>query len=190
MEDQEQLDVYLEESEETEDLQTQAKPLQPRKDWMIGTRSYLPVKAVKLALRLQTNQRALARNSQAVPIDLPTRKDPKHTPTFASPTELVNSTIREAKLLLNRDPEEAVELLKSRLRDGLVHADLYYLQGEALRVLERLEEAEEALLAALAMKLHSPYAYYSLGLVYLDQGRMDRAVPLLQHFLAQIVPFK
>ena len=189
MEDKEPLDVYIE-GEEGESIQAQpTRAVEPRKDWMIGTRSYMPAKAVKLALRLRTNQRALARNSQAVPIDMPRRKEVKSTPVFASPTEIVNATIREAKSLLTRAPEEAVELLKSRLRDGLVHADLYYLQGEALRVLERLEEAEEALLAALAMKLHSPYAYYSLGLVYLDQGRMDRAVPLLQHFLAQIVPF-
>lgn len=109
---------------------------------------------------------------------------------FASPTEIVNSTVAEAKQLIAKGEEdEAIELLQMRIRDGLLHADLYYLLGEALRTRSRLDEAEEALLSALSMKIHSPYAYYSLGLVYLDQSRLDRAVPLLQHFLAQIVVF-
>ena len=107
---------------------------------------------------------------------------------FASPTDIVNETIAEAKgLIARKNADEAIELLQMRVRDGLLHADLYYLLGETLRTRERLDEAEENLLSALSMKLHSPYAYYSLGLVYLDQSRLDRAVPLLQHFLSQIV---
>lgn len=99
----------------------------------------------------------------------------------------MNSTIKEAKLLLKTAPSEAVNLLKQRIDDGLVHADLYYLLGETLRSIDRLEEAEEALLSALSMKLHSPYVYYSLGLLYLDTGEMSRSIPLLTHFLSQIV---
>ena len=65
---------------------------------------------------------------------------------------------------------------------GTRHADVFYLAGEVQRLLNNPDEAEAHLLNAIAMKIHTPYSYYSLGLVYIDMKDYSKAIPVLKHF--------
>lgn len=50
-------------------------------------------------------------------------------------------------------------------------------------------EAEDSLLKCLNFDVHSPYVYYSLGLIYIELGHFKRAIPLLEKFLEYLVYF-
>ena len=76
----------------------------------------------------------------------------------------------------------AANHLERKISMGTKHADVYYLAGELQRLLGNPDEAEAHLLNAIAMKVHTPYSYYSLGLVFIDLGNYSRAIPVLKHF--------
>lgn len=74
-------------------------------------------------------------------------------------------------------------LLETKIDASFCHADIYYLAGEARRLLIDFEIAEEHFLNCLSMNLHTPFVYYSLGLIYSHYENYSRAIPLLTQFL-------
>jgi tetratricopeptide (TPR) repeat protein len=76
-------------------------------------------------------------------------------------------------------------LEKAIYEKGVVHADVFYLCGEANRRLGHLLIAEQMLLKCLAFEFHSPYTYASLGFLYRDLGNTQRACALFKRALDQ-----
>ena len=64
--------------------------------------------------------------------------------------------------------KEAYILLRKTILTGIQHSDLFYLYGEVNRLINQYKTAEDYLLKAVKFELHSPYAFYSLGLLYQD----------------------
>lgn len=63
---------------------------------------------------------------------------------------------------------------------------MFYLLGEANRLLENTEKAEEFLYKSILMKIHPPHAYFSLGKLYQFQGRHKEAVEKFVEFLKRL----
>ena len=59
---------------------------------------------------------------------------------------------------------------------GIKHADIFYLFGEACRVLGLYEDGEKYLLDALRFEQHSPYVYYSAGLLFQEIQQFKKSV--------------
>ena len=57
-------------------------------------------------------------------------------------------------------------MLKKTISTGVKHSDLFYLYGEVNRLIKQYKTAEDYLLKALKFELHSPYVFYSLGILY------------------------
>jgi len=74
-------------------------------------------------------------------------------------------------------------LEKAIYSSGVVHADVYYLCGEANRRLGHNLIAEQMLLKALSFEFHSPFTYASLGFLYRDLNNLPRAVALFKRAL-------
>lgn len=89
--------------------------------------------------------------------------------------------------LRKQDVANAYNCLKQLLQRGHSHADLYYLYGEVNRLMGKLSIAEQSLLKALRFELQSPYTFYSLGLVYMENKRYDKSLPLFYKFLEHVV---
>jgi hypothetical protein len=79
----------------------------------------------------------------------------------------VNKLLLNTKSLIkNYKFKTAYEKLKSAIHLGIYHSDLFYLYGEVNRILKNYQESEDYLLLSLNFELHSPYVFYSLGLLY------------------------
>ena len=62
--------------------------------------------------------------------------------------------------------KQAYILLKKTISTGIKHSDLFYLYGEVNRLIKQYKTSEDYLLKAVKFELHSPYAFYSLGILY------------------------
>ena len=62
--------------------------------------------------------------------------------------------------------KQAYILLKKTIATGTQHSDLFYLYGEVNRLIKQYKTAEDYLLKAVKFELHSPYVFYSLGILY------------------------
>lgn len=62
--------------------------------------------------------------------------------------------------------KQAYVLLKKTISTGTQHSDLFYLYGEVNRLIKQYKTAEDYLLKAVKFELHSPYVFYSLGILY------------------------
>jgi hypothetical protein len=62
--------------------------------------------------------------------------------------------------------KQAYILLKKTISTGTQHSDLFYLYGEVNRLIKQYKTAEDYLLKAVKFELHSPYVFYSLGILY------------------------
>ena len=62
--------------------------------------------------------------------------------------------------------KQAYILLKKTIETNTQHSDLFYLYGEVNRIIKQYKTAEFYLLKATKFELHSPYVFYSLGLLY------------------------
>jgi predicted Zn-dependent protease len=79
----------------------------------------------------------------------------------------INKLLLNTKSLIkNYKFKTAYEKLKSAIHLGIYHSDLFYLYGEVNRILKNYQESEDYLLLSLNFELHSPYVFYSLGLLY------------------------
>ncbi len=86
--------------------------------------------------------------------------------------------------MLSGDLEAAFRCLADAVDSGVKHADVFYLFGEVSRLRGLFEQAEKFLTKALCFKVHSPYTYYSLGLLYIETKRCSLAVDSLQRFVS------
>ncbi len=62
--------------------------------------------------------------------------------------------------------KQAYILLNETILLNIQHSDLFYLFGEVNRLIKHYDKAENYLIKALKFELHSPYVFYSLGLLY------------------------
>lgn len=99
----------------------------------------------------------------------------------------MNTLLLNAKVnISNNNYNTAYDQLSPLIVQGLYHSDLFYLYGEVCRLLKRMEEAEDYLLLALNFKHHSPYVYYSLGLLYQEVCQYKYSNSFLKKFLIEI----
>ena len=110
----------------------------------------------------------------------------KHISTKQQCTDL-NRTLLQAKTLMKKYKfTSALELLSSAVQVGIYHSDLFYLYGEVNRILKRFQPAEDYLLLALNFEMHSPYVFYSLGLLYQELSQFKYSNSFFKLFLQLI----
>ncbi len=98
-------------------------------------------------------------------------------------------------MLKKNKTKEAYQLLNHNVAQGASHSDIFYLLGEVCRLqgsniyltIGFQEESEFYLLKALQFELHSPYTYLSLALISIAKKQPEKAIPLLKHFLQELV---
>lgn len=83
-------------------------------------------------------------------------------------TDLSKILLEARDLIKKLKIKQAYVLLKKTISTGIQHSDLFYLYGEVNRLVKQNKVAEEYLLKALKFELHSPYVFYSLGILYQD----------------------
>ena len=83
-------------------------------------------------------------------------------------TDLSRILLEARDLIKKLKIKQAYILLKKTISTGIQHSDLFYLYGEVNRLVKQNKVAEEYLLKALKFELHSPYVFYSLGILYQD----------------------
>ena len=121
--------------------------------------------------------------SKVIPSSNVTNSKVKHYDTQA----FNKGILMALSFLKKQDVNNAYNCLKQLLQRGHSHADLYYLYGEVNRLKGKLSIAEQSLLKALRFELQSPYTFYSLGLVYMENKRFDKSLPLFYKFLEHVV---
>jgi len=151
---------------------------QPRHDF----HEEIPIKAVKLGLRLNSNLRKSSGSHNHVLCKA------KHTSTETLEAKNTLNIIEAAKKeLRNSRFYRAAMLVEREISRGVRHADLLYLAGEARRNMNHYNLAEDHLLEAMSRQVYNPYCLYSLALVYSMQEKYDKAIPVLVDFLDMIV---
>ena len=80
--------------------------------------------------------------------------------------ELNKILLQSQSFIKNNKYIPAYYLLRNAISAGEYHSDLFYLYGEVNRILKNYEDAEDYLLLALNFEIHSPYVFYSMGLLY------------------------
>jgi tetratricopeptide (TPR) repeat protein len=96
---------------------------------------------------------------------------------------ILMATTRVVKLQI----QEAYDLLILPIEQGVVHSDIFYLYGEVCRVLKKLNESEKFLLDCLKFEYHSPFVFYSLGLLYYEKGEYKYSISFFKHFMQLMV---
>mmetsp|Transcript_19797 Transcript_19797/g.36525 ORF Transcript_19797/g.36525 Transcript_19797/m.36525 type:complete len:281 (-) Transcript_19797:2120-2962(-) len=138
--------------------------------------------ALRLSLKLQTNLRAVSNQHRHQYC-----KGQGHHELNRSEADLLNEKIVAARSALSKGQLIKVQrILEPEIDRGVRHADVYYLLGEVKRLQKRPGEALEYLLHCIGMRVHTPYALYSLGLIYAETDRFDKAISLLRTFLSQV----
>ena len=85
-------------------------------------------------------------------------------------------------LIKKQKLKQAYLLLKQTISTGIQHSDLFYLFGEINRMLKQNEEAEKFLIKSIKFELHSPYAFFSLGLLYQDMNQFQNSTKFFRLF--------
>lgn len=100
----------------------------------------------------------------------------------------INTIIIESKNNMKKlNYKKAFEILKLPIIQGVKHSDIFYLFGEVNRILKQYENSEKYLLEALMFEMHSPYVFYSLGLLYQEINNYKESVKMFKHFIQIIV---
>lgn len=73
-------------------------------------------------------------------------------------------------------PEAALHVIREMRQAGVVGLELDVLQAEAFRAIGLVEDAEEMLLSALKQQRRSAEIHNQLGILYMDQQRLDEAI--------------
>eukprot|EP00347_Sterkiella_histriomuscorum_P024353 403331421 len=95
--------------------------------------------------------------------------------------------IKAKSLMTQQQYRKAKDLLEHAVNyEGVRHADVFYLVGEANLKLGNLVLAEQYLLKALSFEFHSPFTYSSLAHVYKLQNQLQKACALYKRALEQI----
>jgi len=96
----------------------------------------------------------------------------------------INTTVIDAKKHMKKlNYKKAYEVLKLLIVQGVKHSDIYYLFGEVNRIMKVYDDGEKYLLEALLFEKHSPYVFYSLGLLYQEINNYEESVSMFKHFL-------
>ena len=134
--------------------------------------------------KLYTNNNPSSlRKPQHQPIPTP---HSKHISTKQQCPDL-NRTLLQAKTLMKKYKfTSALDLLSSAINVGIYHSDLFYLYGEVNRILKHFQPAEDYLLLALNFEMHSPYVFYSLGLLYQELSQFKYSNSFFKLFLQLI----
>lgn len=99
----------------------------------------------------------------------------------------INTFLIKAKINISKSNYTcAYDQLRPLIVQGLYHSDLFYLYGEVCRLIKRMEEAEDYLLLSLNFAHHSPYVYYSLGLLYQEVAQLKYSNSFLKKFNIEI----
>jgi hypothetical protein len=99
----------------------------------------------------------------------------------------LNKILLESQTLIkNHKYVSAYYLLKNTIATGEYHSDLFYLYGEVNRILKNYKIAEDYLLLALNFEIHSPYVFYSMGLLYHNLKEYSYSNTFLKLFLSLI----
>ena len=85
-------------------------------------------------------------------------------------------------LIKKKKLKQAYILLKQTVSTGIQHSDLFYLYGEINRMLNQNKVAENYLINALKFELHSPYVFFSLGLLYQDMNDYKNSIKFFKLF--------
>ena len=96
----------------------------------------------------------------------------------------INNVVLESKMSMKKlNFKKAYEILKLPIMQGVVHSDIFYLYSESCRILKLYEESEKYLIECLQFDQHSPYVYYTGGLLYQETKEYRKSVSLFKHFL-------
>ena len=93
------------------------------------------------------------------------KSQPEHV-NHTKNSNLSKILLEARDLIKKKKLKQAYILLKQTISTGHQHSDLFYLYGEINRMLNQNSVAENYLINALKFELHSPYVFYSLGLLY------------------------
>lgn len=112
-------------------------------------------------------------------------KLPPHKTHISSkhPPDLNRSLLQAKTLMKKYKFNSALQLLHSCIQLGIYHSDLFYLYGEVNRILKQFQIAEDYLLLALNFEMHSPYVFYSLGLLYQELSQFKYSNSFFKLFL-------
>ena len=99
---------------------------------------------------------------------------PQHK-THNKNSNLSKILLESRDLIKKKKLKQAYILLKQTISTGIQHSDLFYLYGEINRVLRQNNTAENYLIKSLKFELHSPYAFFSLGLLYQDMKQYQNS---------------
>ena len=97
-------------------------------------------------------------------------------------TKFTKIVIEAKKYLFNGDFDSAFRYLADMIDKNIAHADIYYLFGEVSRLKGLYDQAIKYLTKATTFQMHSPYVYFSLGLLYIDTGHLIKAKEILSQF--------
>ena len=102
------------------------------------------------------------------------KKIPEHI-THNKNSNLSKILLESRDLIKKKKLKQAYILLKQTISTGIQHSDLFYLYGEINRMLKQNNTAENYLIKSLKFELHSPYAFFSLGLLYQDMKEFQNS---------------
>lgn len=109
-------------------------------------------------------------------------------PAWQAPEARDAARLEMADALIDSGSAEAALQLVSRLRDeGLSGSELNLIQARALRELGLTDDAEALLLEEIKRRPRQAAAHDQLGVLYLDQHRVEEALTHLQR-AAQLAP--
>ena len=109
------------------------------------------------------------------------KTQPEHT-THTKNSNLSKILLESRDLIKKKKLKQAYILLKQTVSTGHQHSDLFYLYGEINRMLKQNNVAENYLINALKFELHSPYVFYSLGLLYQDMKDYKNSIKFFKLF--------
>ena len=99
---------------------------------------------------------------------------PQHK-THNKNSNLSKILLESRDLIKKKKLKQAYILLKQTISTGIQHSDLFYLYGEINRILRQNNTAENYLIKSLKFELHSPFAFFSLGLLYQDMKQYQNS---------------
>ena len=103
------------------------------------------------------------------------KKELSQHKTHNKDSNLSKILLESRDLIKKKKLKQAYILLKQTISTGIQHSDLFYLYGEINRILRQNNTAENYLIKSLKFELHSPYAFFSLGLLYQDMKQYQNS---------------
>ena len=109
------------------------------------------------------------------------KSQPEHI-NHTKNSNLSKILLESRDLIKKKKLKQAYILLKQTVSTGIQHSDLFYLYGEINRMLNQNKVAENYLISSLKFELHSPYVFFSLGLLYQDMNDYKNSIKFFKLF--------